>query len=206
MISLALGILLAQAPRFPLVDEGAADKQFSTFRSNMLRAIAVGNNEYIESRITDDIKWSFGVENGKQSFLQHWNESPEGWDGFLRELKLVLSLGGGFQHGGFWAPYTHAFWPDVSEEDYNAVAVRLDARVYEAPRDDAQAIARLNYEMVKIEYPTDGTTPPPGWTPIMHNGKQAWMRDRDVRTPYSYRAGFEKQNGSYYMTVFIAGD
>lgn len=208
----AAAVLFAQAPAtFPPKDEGPQEAQFITFRTSMLAALKKGNHQYVTSRIDPKIMWSFGMDAGKSQFLEFWESMEGGYDGMYQEMYEVLKLGGGWHTDGqgtraFWAPYTHHFWPESLEPEMGVV-VKANAPLYAEPKDDAEVLGRLSYEVVEWLPTMDDAPELRGWNRVKtRSGTEGWLGRYDVRTAYDYRMAMEKKRGSYYITVFIAGD
>jgi SH3-like domain-containing protein len=48
---------------------------------------------------------------------------------------------------------------------------------------------------------------PYGWLQVaLADGQRGFVADRYLRSPIDYRVAFEKQDGNWRMTFFLAGD
>jgi len=197
---LALCVFEKLLPR----DEAARDASFVAFRKTLTAALNKGNDTWVVSRIDKDVRISFGEENGKAALLASWKRSPADKAGFMKELRLVAGLGGGFREGSFWAPYTYAFWPDELDAFENAVAVGPKVEIKESPRESAKAVATASYDVVRL-LSTNGKGPS-GWRNVELDGKRGWSRAESVRSGADTRACFTKVKGSWRLTAFVSGD
>ncbi|WP_298609446.1 hypothetical protein [uncultured Thiothrix sp.] len=61
---------------------------------------------------------------------------------------------------------------------------------------------KLSYEILPIEFSENEQ-----WVTVkLDNGKKGYVASQYIRSSFDYRAFFEKSNGRWQMTVFIAGD
>ncbi|MHB0971066.1 MAG: hypothetical protein ACYC7A_20570 [Thermoanaerobaculia bacterium] len=81
------------------------------------------------------------------------------------------------------------------------------------PRSDAQTLATLSYEIVKPELfqppelNHEDETKAPEWRKVgTFDGLTGYVRESAIRSPLDYRACFEPRDGSWVMTVYVAGD
>ena len=211
LTSLVLAFAFVGLDKLQPIDEAPQDKQFLEFRTNMIAAIKKKNYAFVNSRIDKKIRWSFGGGEGRDSLLQQWTEESS-IETFYDELLQVLILGGQFGENeeegtkSFAAPYSFSAWPDEFDVFEYVVAVRNSVPVYAKPDAKSGQIGTLSYDIVKVSFANDYVD---GWHEIelpSESGKTGWVERGPVRSPISYRAIFEKKRGSWYMTVFIAGD
>ncbi|MBS1715199.1 MAG: hypothetical protein JST30_12770 [Armatimonadetes bacterium] len=185
-------------------DEAAHDASFVTFRKSLTAALKKGNDTWVVSRIDPDVRISFGEENGKAALLSSWKRSPSAKAAFLKELLLIVGLGGGFREGSFWAPYTYAFWPDELDAFENAVAAGARVELKESMSPASKTLAVLSYDIVRL-VPEDSRVSTE-WRRIEHRGKKGFARTGEVRSGADARACFTKVKGSWRLTAFVAGD
>lgn len=185
-------------------DEAARDASFVTFRKSLTAALKKGNTEWVVSRIDPDVRISFGEENGKTALLASWKRSPADKAGFMKELRLVIGLGGGFREGSFWAPYTYAFWPDELDAFENAVAAGARVELKESMSPASKTLAVLSYDIVRLV--PDDSRVPNEWRRIEHRGQKGFARTGEVRSGADARACFTKVKGSWRLTAFVSGD
>jgi hypothetical protein len=203
---LATGTL--QAAKIPPVDEAARDPSFVTFRRELIAAAQRRDRRAIYDVVANEIRFSFGDENGIRAFKKHWEAEPAGK--LEQELLAVLSLGGAWQEGKrFCAPYTHARAPDDLKPDENAVILGKDVRVRARPSLTAPVVDTLSYDVVHWDFEGTGSASrdDPAWVKIKTpRGRSGYVAGRYIRNFLDYRAFFEKQRGHWRMTLFIAGD
>jgi hypothetical protein len=66
----------------------------------------------------------------------------------------------------------------------------------------AAVIKTVSYEVLPIEYSQNMQ-----WTTIkLGNGKKGYIATQYMRSPIDYRAYFDKVNGTWKLTAFVAGD
>ena len=196
------------------IDEAAKDASFLAFRTKLIEAAKRRDTKYILSIVDRKIEISFGGLVGIEDFKKTWklsNSNSEFWKEFL----AVITNGGTFvEESGskmFFAPYTFGTFPeDLDGFEYSAIFgnnVNLRAK----PDLRSKAIAQLSYNVVKVDYQNSvkkkGAKDEYSWLKIETlGGKKGFVKAEFVRSPIAYRAGFEKKNGKWKMTVFIAGD
>jgi hypothetical protein len=133
------------------------------------------------------------------------------------ELLIVLTNGGTFvkdpeiKNKLFCAPYTFSvFPPDLDMVEYQVIFgnnVNLRARA----DTKADSIAKLSYNIVRVDYENSVKDPNKEddyfWLKIETlGGKKGFVSADYVRSTLDYRGCFEKRNGKWKMTLFLAGD
>ena len=181
---------------FEPVDESGQDAGFAAFRAELLDAIERRDSDYIRSIAADDIRVSFGPDNGIEAFRID--------DEFWAEMETVLRLGGVFAGPDrFWAPYVFANWPGAHDPFTHVAVTGVDVPAFAEPADTAPVVARLTHEIVAL----------PAWNPTngfhqiaLADGTTAFVSERQLRSPIDYRAGFVREQGKWMLEIFIAGD
>ncbi len=207
MFSLALAIVLSRP--FPFIDEGRDDKQLQEFRTNLLNSVKLKKYDWVVNRIADDIKFSFGGEDGKDDLLAIWETSPRAKEEFFEALLAAMNLGGQFQKFDderyFVAPYVFSAWPEDLDAFEHVAVLGRERAVYNAADEAASVVARLSECIVKVSFSADAVE---GWRNIAYaDEKWGWIRESSTRSPIAHRAMFEKRDeNSYYLVTFIAGD
>ncbi len=192
--------------RLEPVDEASKDASFLKFRERLLAAIDRRDAKYVIGIVDPNIRNSFGGNDGVAEFRKAWK--PERADSELwTELRDVLTHGGAFQAGQFWAPYVFSRFPeDLDGFEYVAV-MGDDVALRSQPDLSAPAITTLSYHLVKVDY--TGIEDPenaPWFKVSTTDGKEGYLPAGSFRSPVDYRAGFAKRRGVWRMTAFIAGD
>ncbi len=216
----ALGLIGAAAlvrPAFaealgPVVrpfDAAPRDAALVKVRSALLAAAKARDMKQIEPHLDSGVLIVFGGENGALAFAKLFAESPGLWD----ELEWVLSHGGRFLDGQFWAPYT--FQANIGRLDPYETGIVVSGKVAARAEPSAEAglVAMLDHHAVHVvDWREGDKTPHPfyrrgDWVKIELPGKRAaWVEARFVRSMGDYRAGFAKKGGAWKLTGFVRGD
>ena len=204
----AVSVLIASAapPQLLPVDEAARQPDFFSFRAQLQTAVARHDIEAVIAVVHKGIKNSFGGDEGVDGFRRIWN--PNAADSTLwAELGAVLALGGTFDaDDSFTAPYVFSRWPNQYDGFEHVALIASDVRVREAPRSDAPALMPLSFAILPVVR-SNGIAEVEGWTAVQLEGrKTGFVVTRLTRSPIDYRARFNKINGRWQMTFFLAGD
>lgn len=190
-------------------DAARRDAALVRVRAAVLAAVKVKDWKQLEPHVDARILIVFGGENGAVALSKLMAGEPTLWD----ELAWVLSQGGRFLQGEFWAPYT--FQADVGKLDPYETGIVVAAKVAARaePSADAKLVATLDHHAVRV---TDWRDPEKAarpfynrkdWVKIELPGKRAaWIEARFVRSMSDYRAGFAKRGGAWKLTGFVRGD
>jgi hypothetical protein len=187
------------------IDEGPLRPDFLQFRSQLQRTVARRDVSALLQIVHPTIKNSFGGGDGIEGFKERWeldNLDTEVW----RELGSVLSLGGTFEdQDTFVAPYVFSRWPDDFDAFEYVALVGSGVRVRSAPSPEAPVIATQSFAILRLEGDSYSRHSP--WTfVVVPDGRRGYVSTDLVRSPVGYRAFFERIDGRWQMTVFIAGD
>lgn len=200
---------LAQEMKLRPVDEAGKNPAFAKFRAALLDAVRKRDLDYVVAQADPDIKLSFGGDYGQEVFRDLLT-GTESWQGeaYWAELQRVLELGGVFMDANsFCTPYVACLdvpgCPDCDPYE-TMFTVSKDAVARAAP-DAASAIAaRLSYDVLRIDLDAEHEGE---WTPVvLPDGGRGYVSGPDFRMAIDFRALFEKVDGRWRMTVFIAGD
>jgi hypothetical protein len=201
----------AQVKKLYPSDEAAKDPTFFIFRAKLFKAIQKKDANFIYSILDKDIQSHFGGGSGLADFKQQWRlERPN--SEFWSEFSTVLSLGGGFDKDNtFTAPYTTQKWPEDEDLDEfeHAAVIEEGVRVRSEPNIRGSVIQTLSFDIVSVtNWQNKGSrTDPRKWVEVqLTDGRKGFVSDEYLRGPVGYRAYFEKKNGRWVMTAFIAGD
>jgi hypothetical protein len=198
------------------IDEAARDASFLAFRANLIAAARRRDAKFVLNVVDKDIKNGFAGNDGFAEFKKQWNiASPD--SKFWGEFMIVITNGGvfdkesGSKNALFVAPYTFNGFPeDLDAFDYSAI-FGSDVNLRAAPDSNSKSLARLSYNVVKVDYQNsvkkNGSGDDYAWVKVETlGGKSGFVSAEFVRSPIGYRAGFEKKNGRWKMTFFLAGD
>jgi hypothetical protein len=201
---LAIAALLAPAAPAPLPprDECQKDAGFAAYRASLASAVRAKDAKRLLALTSDDIDFSFGGDSGKVEFARSWRLDRPRESKLWQELETVLRLGCAFNEGQAEAPWLYARFPRGLDPFDHAVVVRPGATAHVTPNAGGQVLAKLSWDILPIVSDLGGA-----WTEVrLPDGRPAFVRGSDLRSPIDYRAGFERRNGRWLMTMFIAGD
>ncbi len=194
-----------QEARVLPVDEAPEDPEFFAFRAALQRALAGRDTAALLAIVDPEIKLSFGGSWGLADFRAEWRPSDPD-SPIWTELAAVLALGGRFRgEGRFVAPYTFTDSPDEVDPFAALIVIDASAPARAAPDPEAEPLVVLSFDVVRREWDPPATLD--GWTAIrLADDRLAFIRSSSVRSPIDYRAFFERRDGRWRMTIFIAGD
>jgi hypothetical protein len=197
------------------VDEAPKDASFLAFRTKLVAAVKRRDAAYVLSVVDPRIRNTFGDDDGIRYFKRFWKietRTSKFWD----EFAPVIENGGVFSTEGgiktFAAPYTYTSFPADLDDFAYAAVVGSDVNLREQPSLQAKTLARLSYNVVKVDF--DGSVQRPGdelyrysWLKVETlGGLKGFVKEEFVRTALDYRAIFEKKGGRWKLTAFVAGD
>jgi hypothetical protein len=197
------------SPKLYPVDEGSQSPSLQAFRRQLMEALAKKDAAFVKSILDPQVEVSLGDDVGPESFVQFWQLDRPETSHLWEELSAVLSLGGRLIRESareeFWAPYIFTDFPDGLDPFSHGVITGSDVPVRRAPDPAAEVIMRLSYDIVRM--PPDSQTPQ-GWVKIATlQGREGYVRPREVRSPVAHRAGFvQDRGGDWRLAVFVAGD
>ena len=201
----------AQAAKLLPVDEAARDAGFFVFRARLLEAVVRHDTAAVLDAVDPNIKIGFGGKDGIAAFREKWklqdgHESP-----LWAELGAVLALGGSFRSpDSFAAPYVFSRWPEAFDAFEHVAVLGTDVRVRSAPSLDSKILASLSFDIVRLSQAGRSRLTPEqleAWSAVeLKGGRTGYVASRYVRSSVGYRALFNKVNGRWRMTAFVAGD
>jgi hypothetical protein len=192
-----------QKRKLPIADECGRDTSFRGFRERLIRAASAKDVRDLLELTADDVKFSFGDDHGENGFKASWNLDRPASSQFWKELLSVLRLGCTMQGSHASAPYIFGRFPQALDPSNHVVAVHPRAVARAAPSVRSRVIANLDFDIVKLAGDDAGGS----WVAVtLRGGRLAYIRRSQVRSPLDYRALFEKIEGRWLMTMFIAGD
>lgn len=195
------------------VDEAAQDAAFLTLRTRLLEAVRSFDIDVIMAATSNDITLSSRGSAGRETFRQWLTiDEPGDPESYWHALERVLAYGGVFLGPDtFCAPYFACMeLPICGVTDCDGytefVAITPDAPVYERPGRDWEVIARLAYEVVLLAPDDDPFRNYPWYRILLADGRTGWVSKPDFYRSVDYHALFERRNGAWEMTKFLAGD
>lgn len=204
--------LSAQERYVAPVDEAKKDQSFFAFRTKLVEAAKKRDIKFVLSVVDRNIKNSFGGNDGIAEFKKAWKiNSPtsEFWGEFLP----VITGGGSFIKDGsnklFFAPYTFNSFPENLDAFSHSVILGNKVSLRSKADTNAPVVVNLSYNIVEIleSIKDRNNSEKVSWYEVKTlGGKRGFVKAEFVRSPIDYRAGFEKKNGKWKMTIFVAGD
>ena len=200
--------LSAQVAKLYPVDEAAKDPSFFAFRSRLLQAIQKKDSAFLLSIVDPAIENNFGGDNGLAHFKTIWH--PErATSPVWSELMRTLALGGKFgSDKSYAAPYLFNGFPEKLDAFVHSAIIDDSVRVRKEPNTRSAVIRTLSFDIVKLgQEKATSSASSRQWVPVvLEDGQKGYVAAEYIRSPIDYRAIFEKKNGKWIMTAFIAGD
>lgn len=189
------------------VDDASSDPSFAAFRETLRDIVQRKDSKAFLAIVDPKIRASFGDANGIEAFRKSWKLDQPGsklWE----ELGEVLRLGGSWTPGPpkvFWAPYTFSNFPQDGPDAFSTLIVLdRDVPLKEAPSASSKTLGTLSHDIVTI---ARGDRHDGDWRKVTTSGgTTGYLPGSKVRSHIDYRAGFEKKEGKWLMTIFVAGD
>jgi hypothetical protein len=208
---------VAQVGTLAPVDEAADDPSFVLFRARLLEAVATRDTAFVLARLHPDATISFGGDAGVEGFRRLWLEDRGGPD-LWTELAAFLPFGSAYETDSTMltsgaearaiVPYWFGAWPDGVDMFEHVLVVGENVNVRAAPSADAPVLTQLSHAIVRAG--TGGSEAydvVEGWTPVtLAPDEVGFVARRFARSPIGYRIGFEKFDGRWWVTFFVAGD
>lgn len=210
-------VILAQKERYVMpVDEAKNDASFFAFREKFIAAAKKRDTKFLLDTLDRDVKGSFGGDSGIADFKRLWKfdkPNSELW----KELLTVLTNGGTFSKDKnvktkeFCAPYSFTVFPADLDGFEHQMIFGSNVNLRAKPDSKSAVVAQLSYNVVKVDYENSVKKSKSendySWLKIETlGGKKGFVSPEYVRSPIDYRGCFEKKNGKWKMTFFLAGD
>jgi len=198
------------------VDEGQMNTDFRDFRRDLMNAVSRKDASHIMGVLSDEIKYSFDEDNGKEGFKKAWKLDVNSTESTLwQELNKILALGGTFENreqSVFTAPYIYTTFSQGHDPTEYAVVTGQGVRLREKPSRGSRNLATLSYDIVRL-------LPDPNprreriakerhyWRKVqMENGTVGYVYGKYVHSPTDYRISFEKEGKDWKMFMFVKGE
>lgn len=209
----------------PCKDEAFKDAELDTAMRKLKSAAAEKNYEVVLSFVEDEIKWSFGGDDGKSGFIKEWRldscpQNSELWP----ELNEIFRLGGGrlYEKTGdelptYTTPYTFNAETALDCFDFHYIT-GSGVNLRERPGTDSKVIRKIDYEAVYTRFEFNSHDIERFSYGEISGGKKPWYMvataDRKtgyvfgdyIRSPIDYRLGMTKTKKGWKISFFIAGD
>ena len=202
----------AQVSTLRPVDQGAEDPSFLTFRGRLLAALAARDTTAVLAAFSPEARLSFGdAAAGPEGVRQLWlgRDAPRGRQSLWVMLARVLGMGSTREAEGLFvsAPYLYAAWPEGIDPFTHGAVVGENVRVRGGPSRDGEPLTTLTYAVVPMRATLDANDRPTEWAQVtLGDGRTGYVSTEYLWSPLDYRAGFEKQGGSWRIVFFVAGD
>ena len=194
-------VTAASAERLEPKDTAAAAPGFAQFRQRLLEAVKRRDARFVESVVADDVKFSFGGQSGRASFLAAFRlrnpRSP-----FWAEMERLLRMAGAYdpREKTVWHPCFFRTWPEKVDAFTHAVAVGSRVAVHREAKVTSPVVATLNHDIVDI----GGRG---AWMKVTTpSGQVGYVKADDLYFPVSRRAAFQQIHGAWRLTVYVEGD
>jgi hypothetical protein len=211
---------MAAVPDAPVGDSGAlkllpldqADTSFSEFRRQLLVALQQRDTAYLYSILAPEIKNSFGPgDDSIAGFKRIWKMAQPDSSAVWIALTRALTLGGKLQGETFTAPYVFAAWPQDVDAFQHVAVTSANVPAYAQPDATAPVVALLSHSILPLEewqgVGEDGVAGPGSFARVkLPNTRTVWVNGTQVYSPVGWRAFFERRNGRWIITLFVAGD
>jgi hypothetical protein len=204
VVLLSLGALAFAQPPLPPVDDAARQRDFLEFRGRLLEAVGRRDTRYVVAIADEGIVASFGGDEGRDAFVAHWDLNGTNTR-FWNVMETVLNMGGTFLSDDiFAAPYVYSTWPEAVDPFTHSAVVGPHVRVREAPSLESPIVASVSYAIVGT---ASDVWSDDGWVAVvLRDGRRGYISGRYVRNALDYRAVFQRKDGHWLLTAFIAGD
>jgi len=194
-------------------EENIPDAQLEEVYRQFKEAVANRDLEALDHFLDDEIRASFGSDNGKQAFYEFWESRH---DAMWAEFDKIIALGGIFheEEQRFTAPYTFRGMPDEFCSFEHFLVVGDGVNVYAQRNAGAGIIDRLSYNIISREniYSDElwiafWQMGDDGFVQVGSPSGAGYVQRRYIRSPIDYRFGFSRnESGEWKMTFMIAGD
>jgi hypothetical protein len=196
------------------VDEAQRDKAFEDFRTRLLAALKTKDLAFLLAHVDQNIKNSFGGQNGIAEFRRKWKlDTKPAKSELWAELQRVVELGGTFKREVFTAPYVFAKFPEEFDAySYGAITGR-NVNIRTQPRSNAPGLGKESLTIVRmlgqgekevVELIGNDAWP---WRKIgLPDGTEGYVYGKFVRSPLDYRAFFKPVGDTWKLFGFMAGD
>jgi len=208
-VPMAIPAYAAEGDR-PVVDEGAADANFAVARAAIVAALRLGDTDAVATYADEAILLDFGGGSGRDGFANRLKSGVKNGltgDEYRAALEEALMFGGRFTAPDiFEAPFTFTepLPEDLDAFDANFV-LGSDVPVHAAPSENSEIVGTVSFELVRYNETAEGND---AFMPIRSDDGRVsgFVAVEHLKSPLDHRAIFEKKDGRWVMTAFVAGD
>lgn len=202
------------------VDESKQNKSLRKTLDDLLIVVKNKDIDGLKPFIDQDIRVSFGENEGFNDFINFWNLDLDAETSMLWDvLETTISLGGTFDEQNeqvYYTPYIFTDFPGEYDAFEFGVIVGKEVNIRATPSLKGKLVRQLTHEVVRLiayDKPFDSRTQTIGkethdWMKIeMADGKTGYVWGKFFRSPIDYRASFAKvRDEGWKMVFFVAGD
>ncbi len=204
--------LAASASAAPMIvappESGPADASLGALLDTLIKAAEAKDFAPFEAALTPTATASFGGDEGPEGFKRVYGvDRPDSpfWPEFIEAAKL----GGAFlQDDLFIVPYIAARIPEEADPYLSVIAIGEKTLLYAEPKEGAATLADVTHqvlEQIDIE-PADLEKTGPDFIHVKAEAGTGYVKVAEIRSALDYRAVFEKVDGAWKLTAFVAGD
>ncbi len=190
----------------PLSDRSDAD--LDALIAGLTKAAEAKDFAPFEAALTPEATASFGGDVGPEGIKRvHGVDQPDTkfWDEWLKAAKL----GGTFVQAEIYVlPYTAGELPESADPFLSVIAIGDKTLLYKEPKEGAAVVADVTHQLLEqldIE-PAELEKTGPDYIRVKADAGEGYVKVAEVRSPLDYRAVFEKIDGVWKLTAFVAGD
>lgn len=188
--------------RAPPIDQCTGDRSFTAFRSDLLAAIARRDVAAVTAAIAETVVLGFDGPGGKAGFTAAWEADRARDDKLWGELAAVLGAGCAVDGAVRVAPSLGA-QIDPALDPSTIVVAANPARLMASPDAASAVIKTLDWEIV--QWLPDGDSG--DYLKVaLGDGRSGYLLRDSARSPMDKRVTFEKLDGVWKITAFVAGD
>ncbi|MBN2260839.1 MAG: WG repeat-containing protein [Clostridiales bacterium] len=191
------------------IDESEKDESLNEFITYFKQIIIDKDSEKLIDVIYDNIKFSFRLDSGKDSFIKYWKldidpENSKIW----KELSDAIELGGVLQsEKQYIFPSIFVTFPSKYDPFTYGVIINQNTVVRKSTEKNSEIIKTVDNIIVMVLYYQPIKAESGNYIKIgLPDGTRGYVLENEVRAPIDYRGFFEKTNDTWKLTLFIAGD
>ena len=158
-----------------------------------MEAIRARDEKRLFQYVDPNVRISFGPGSGIQAFKRAWYEKPH-WE----ELFTIFYIGGGVlrDNDHFWAPSSHADWPEKLDPFSFAVVMSRNTALRENQDPKSKPIATLSFDIVK----------PLGEKGHVRtaDGRTGWVDPKLIWSPAGYRVELVRKWGTWKIEALVS--
>lgn len=209
----------------PPRDETSSDPTLTSFVSDLKKAIAEKNEQWIYAHLDESVISTYGDEATIEVFKTYWAPETDS-TAFWPYLERVVELGGVFLHdpndetGRYQFVFPYAYDIEMEfEDDYfmYGVITGKNVNLRSAPNTKASVVRQLNYDVIFYIYDEEDQQQEvsltswgePEWYHITTTDKKydGWVNWKYVHSPYGARLFlFKDKSGKWKISSFVVGD